>query len=229
MKNTDILDKHGGTGKDLPTTHDVALYLRSLVNYEEDGFITQLMLYKLTYYAQAWSLVFLREPLFSGEIKAWRHGPVPIEITPDYKDYKGLPIPQPLERKEDLMNLFTDEQLKVLNLVWDRYGDLKASDLWKLCHLEDPWVNARGNLPPEASSNELITEDSIRDYYSQFAYIDNEEFVIEDEVLKTNKKTEIFTMIELQDGSKCQVEFNEIKDFIEKNKGKLVEKTLLLV
>ena len=84
MKDTDILNEYGRTGKNLPSTHDVALYLRSLVNYEEDGFITQLMLYKLTYYAQAWSLVFLREPLFNGEIRAWRHGSVPIEIIPDY-------------------------------------------------------------------------------------------------------------------------------------------------
>jgi hypothetical protein len=60
MKDTDILNEYGRTGKNLPSTHDIALYLRSLVNYEEDGFITQLMLYKLTYYAQAWSLVFLR-------------------------------------------------------------------------------------------------------------------------------------------------------------------------
>jgi uncharacterized phage-associated protein len=224
MKDTDILNEYGRTGKNLPSTHDVALYLRSLVNYEEDGFITQLMLYKLTYYAQAWSLVFLRERLFNGEIRAWRHGPVPIEIIPDYKDYKKLPIPQPSERTEDLANLFTEEQLKVLNLVWDKYGDFNASKLWKLCHLEDPWVNARGNLLPEASSNVLMTEDSIRDYYSQFAYIDDGEFVIEDEALKTNKDEVLFAIIELKDGSKHRVELGQTQSFFNKHRKDLTKK-----
>jgi len=214
MKNTDILDKHGGTGKDLPTTHDVALYLRSLVNYEEDGFITQLILYKLTYYAQAWSLVFLREPLFSGEIRAWKHGPVPIEIAPDYKDYKRLPIPNPSVSRKELTNLFTDEQLEVINLVWNKYGDFSATKLWNLCHVEDPWVDARGDLPPEAPSNILMTQDSIRSYYAQFAYIDDGQFVIEDEVLKTNKSQDLLGDVLFKNGSRKTVPLSSLQDFI---------------
>jgi hypothetical protein len=74
-----------------------------------------------------------------------------------------------------------------------------------------------------------MTQESIRDYYSQFAYIDDDEFVLEDEILRVNKHTKIFTTIELKDGSKHQVEFDDLNGFIENNKGNLVEKPLLLV
>lgn len=227
MENPVVLDRHGGSRDNTLSPHHIALYLRSLVNYEKGQIISQLMVYKLTYYAQAWSLVFLREPLFRGEIQAWQHGPVPIDIRSEYKDYAGSPIPKPSESKGGLMNLFTDEQLKVLNLVWDKYGDFSASKLWELCHLEDPWVDARGDLPPDASSNILITEDSIRDYYAQFAYIDDGQFVIEDEILKVNKNEMLFGAIELKDGSIHKVSLSETNAFFKQHKENLVKKHLV--
>lgn len=227
MENPVVLDRHGGSRDNTLSPHHIALYLRSLVNYEKGQIISQLMVYKLTYYAQAWSLVFLRKPLFSGEIQAWQHGPVPIDIRSEYKDYVGFAIPKPSESKEDLMNLFTDEQLKVLDLVWDKYGDFSASKLWELCHLEDPWVDARGDLPPDAPSNILITEDSIRDYYAQFAYIDEGEFVIEDEALKTNKTQYPLGNLLFKDGSTCSIPLSCLQDFIVNHSNELVPMTLL--
>lgn len=229
MKNKNSRTIYRKTGNHALSAHAVALYLRSLVDYEEGELMSQLMLYKLTYYAQAWSLVFLNQPLFSGEIRAWEHGPVPVDIWPEYKKYKKSAIPKPAEKKEDLMQLFTDEQLKIMDLVWEKYGDFNASKLWKLCHLEDPWVNARGNLPPDASSDILISEDSIRAYYSQFAYIDNGEFIIEDEALKTNKNEMLFGVVELRDGSKHRVSLEQTQSFFEKHKKDLVTKQLVSI
>lgn len=224
MKDKHLSTTYEETRDISPSAHDVALYLRCLVDYEEGGLISQLMLYKLTYYAQVWSLVFLKQPLFSGEIRAWRHGPVPIDIRPEYKDYKDSAIPKPLEKKEDLMQLFTDEQLKIMDLVWEKYGDFSASKLWKLCHLEDPWVNARGDIPPDAPSDVLISEDSIKAYYAQFAYIDDGEFIIEDEALKTNKNEMLFGVVEFKNGSKHRVEFSDTEVFFNKHKKDLVKK-----
>jgi hypothetical protein len=51
MKKLDILFKRKSNGNKTPNAQNVALYLRTLVNYEEGDSITQIKLYKLVYYA----------------------------------------------------------------------------------------------------------------------------------------------------------------------------------
>lgn len=209
----------------MPNTHEVALYLRSLVDYGEGDLISQLKLYKLVYYAQAWSLVFLKEPLFDGEIQAWRHGPVPVELRAEYKTYEDRAIPKPVESREDLAKPFTDEQLRVLHLVWEKYGDFTATKLYKLCHREAPWEDARGDLPLDAPSNILMPRDLIQEYYAEFAYIDNGDFFIDDEVLKENKSNKLLGTLQLKNGTSKTLEFSELIEFFDKNTENILQTT----
>lgn len=207
------------------TAHDVALYLRSLVNYEEGDLISQLKLYKLVYYAQAWSLVFLKEPLFRDEIQAWKHGPVPVTLRANYGTYGRSAIPEPAEDVNELAQLFTNKQLKVLDLVWEKYGEFNATKLYKLCHIEAPWVEARGGLPLDADSRVLMPQSRMRQYYAQYGYVFNGEFVIENEVLRVNKKQDLVGHAELKNGDRVRIKLSDVEAFLEENRGKLKKKS----
>lgn len=126
--------------------------------------ITHLKLQKMVYYAQAWALVFFDKPLFNEHIEAWTHGPVIPKLFNEYKEY-GLdyePLPEPKSCPE------SDENTKkLIEDIIEVYGEHSARYLEELTHQEDPWRNARKNLPLEAKSNEIITQASMLDFYTK--------------------------------------------------------------
>ena len=58
----------------MTTALDVDNYFLSRVDRDAGDLITQLKLYKLVYYAQAWNTVFADRVIFDSEIQAWQHG-----------------------------------------------------------------------------------------------------------------------------------------------------------
>lgn len=54
---------------------DVAAYI-----LDKCGRMTVMKLQKLTYYSQAWHLVWTEKPLFDNRIEAWANGPVVREL-----------------------------------------------------------------------------------------------------------------------------------------------------
>lgn len=97
------------------------------------------------------------EPLFEEDFEAWVHGPVIPNIFRHYRDYKWAPI------NNVACQRVADSHLQE---VWRVYGKFRAFELERMTHSEDPWRAARGNLPPDASSHELISKESMRAYYS---------------------------------------------------------------
>ena len=53
-----------------------------------------------------------------------------------------------------------------INAVLQAYGQRPSWWLSDMTHREDPWKDARGDLPLDASSNATITLDAMRSYYS---------------------------------------------------------------
>ncbi|MBI5345580.1 MAG: DUF4065 domain-containing protein [Chlamydiae bacterium] len=49
--------------------------------------LTNKKLQKLLYYAQAWSLVLRKKPIFDEPIEAWPHGPVVSKVYHHYKKF----------------------------------------------------------------------------------------------------------------------------------------------
>lgn len=141
---------------------DIANYFLHKVDREAGDTISPLKLQKLVYYAQAWNLVLKDSPLFSEAIQAWVHGPAIYEVWDAYKQYKYSAIPEPQEPLPE----FTDDQLDVLNEVWDAYGGLSAKQLETLTHSELPWVKARQGLDPGEKSRSQISLDDMKAYYS---------------------------------------------------------------
>jgi uncharacterized phage-associated protein len=54
---------------------------------------------------------------------------------------------------------------KLLFDILNSYGDLSAKHLEELTHSETPWREARGNLPIEVRSNNIISKTIMQEYY----------------------------------------------------------------
>ena len=135
---------------------DVAAYI-----LEKMGTMTTMKLQKLVYYSQAWSLVWDEKKLFEEDIEAWANGPVVKDLFDYHRgtyEISSMPIGNP--------RLLNQEQRDTIDAVLEYYGDKSAQWLIELTHMEDPWIQARKELPPLERGNKVISLDTIADYYS---------------------------------------------------------------
>lgn len=192
---------------------DVADYFLSRIDRESGDLMTKLRLQKLVYYTQSWSMVFRAQPLFDEEVQAWVDGPAVYSVWKKYTRFDTNVIDEvPNIRVES----FQDDELNILDLIWDVYGKFNATQLWKLSHSEDPWCKARSGLSPDANSRTRISLEDMRIYYSPFGGIKDNCLFIEDRVTKLNKCKET-VLISLQDGTQEYVGIHELGVFISKN------------
>lgn len=131
----------------MPTSHDVAKYFLSVEG--DEGEISNLKLQKLVYYAQGFSLALLDAPLFDEPIEAWMHGPVVANLYHRYSHHGSNSIPAPA--KFDA-TVFSREQRRLLDDVYEVYGQYSAWKLRQLTHEEDPW---KDNYEEGVSSKEI--------------------------------------------------------------------------
>lgn len=139
----------------MPTAKDVANYFLSKTREEIGDNITHLKLQKLVYYAQGFHLAVYGTPLFDEEIQAWDHGPVVPTLYREYKEYGSAPIPGTNEA--DSMLPFTDEQLSLLDDVYEVYGQFSAWKLRALTHNEPTWTRAY--------PNGVITQQALKEFF----------------------------------------------------------------
>ena len=123
---------------------------------------------KLCYYAEAWSLVLLNQDIAKrSDFEAWVHGPVSKVLYDEFKEFgwRELTITNPDVVKDRLKSLFTNEQLDVLESVWDTYGEYGADQLEALTHTEEPWLEQRNGLGKFQSSTRKISKETMKTYY----------------------------------------------------------------
>lgn len=130
--------------------------------------MTPKKLQKMLYYCYAWGLVFLNEEadalehkLFEADFEAWVHGPVHRETYIQYKQYGFLKIPQ--VDTHDFS--FSEEELDVLNQVYDVYGCYSANELESMTHQEEPWLEQRKGLEEYEGTDRVISDESMFCYY----------------------------------------------------------------
>ena len=128
---------------------------------EKCGDMSTMKLQKLCYYAQAWSLVWDDRPLFDEDFQAWANGPVCNEL---FQKTKGKFLVTASDETGGAGDL-TDNQKDTINKVIEYYEPHNAQWLSRLTHLEDPWKNARANLPEDAHSDAIISKESMALYY----------------------------------------------------------------
>ena len=142
----------------MATIFDVAKYIT-----ERTGEVSAMKLQKLMYYAQAWNLVWEEEPLFTNDFQAWANGPV---LPTLYARHRGMfKVDASLFADADSSKL-TDAERGNIDKVLAFYGDKNAQWLSNLTHQENPWLDVRGQLPAGASSEEVIPQAAIHEYYS---------------------------------------------------------------
>lgn len=135
---------------------DVAKYI-----LDKSGKMSTMKLQKLCYYAQAWSLVWDDEPLFSEDFQAWANGPVCPEL---FKKTQGKFAVQSDDETGGDDNL-TDNQKDTIDKVIDYYGKHNAQWLSQLTHMETPWNEARNGIPAGIGCDRIITKESMAMYY----------------------------------------------------------------
>jgi len=141
----------------MASVFDVAKYI-----LYEQGPMSTWKLQKLCYYAQAWTLAWEERPLFDEDFQAWRNGPVCPALFEYHKgmftiSFDDLPV-------GDINALSTDD-IENITAVLAHYGDKEPYWLREQSHSEDPWKNARKNLPDDASSSIVIPKEAMGAYY----------------------------------------------------------------
>jgi uncharacterized phage-associated protein len=149
----------------MPTVFDVARYFLSKSIPNTPRAITHLKLQKLIYYAQGWYLGFTGNALFDQDIEAWVHGPVSPDLYQVYKMYGSNEIYP--EKFDNSHSVFTQLQLDILDAVWEAYGEYSGKYLEESTHQELPWLEARGHLEHDEHSNNVISIDTMREYFSR--------------------------------------------------------------
>lgn len=124
--------------------------------------ISNLKLQKLLYYCQGFHLAINRKPLFRERIEAWVHGPVVPVVFREYRDFRWSPVIE-----DPGMPTFPSKVTEVLDSVVEGYGKLSAAQLEALSHKEDPWLKARGGLPPNVPCACEISHESMIEYFSR--------------------------------------------------------------
>lgn len=120
-------------------------------------------LQELCYYAQAQHLALLDEPLFREEIQAWIHGPVIPALYRNFAVCGWQKIP-----KTDGTGVQFDAQTEeVLEAVFVTYVEFSGDQLERLTHSGLPWIEARGNLQPYEPCENVISLNSMSDYYAK--------------------------------------------------------------
>lgn len=125
---------------------------------------------KLCYYAHVWSLTLFNQDIIPNiTFEAWVHGPVNFEIWNMCKRYGWRDIMVAEEfleiSKKEAAEVFNENQKKILNLVWETYGEYDADELEEMTHIESPWKDSRNGLGKFEPSRKVITREQIREYY----------------------------------------------------------------
>lgn len=137
--------------------YDVAKYI-----LEKQGPMTTMKLQKLVYYCQAWSLGWDEVPLFDEEFQAWANGPVCPQL---FFKHKGQFIVDESLFDDRVDVNFSQDELETMDAVLDYYGDKDPQWLSELTHKERPWKEARGGCAPGAYCDNIISKESMQEYY----------------------------------------------------------------
>lgn len=137
---------------------DVAKYL-----LENKGEMTAMKLQKLAFYVKAWGLVWDEEEIFPESFQAWANGAVsPVLYDRHRGQFKITPEQFAFANSDNIKA----EHKETIDKVLEFYGNYTAQQLSDINHQESPWIDARGDLPATARSNEIISTAAIAEYYS---------------------------------------------------------------
>jgi len=128
------------------------------------GAMSTWKLQKLCYYSQAWSIAWTEHPIFNEDFEAWANGPVCPELFKTHKGKFYVDLSNIPEDLEDDIPL-SEDQTETIDLILEHYGSYEPYELREQSHSENPWKDARGNIPEGEWCNNIITKNSMGLYY----------------------------------------------------------------
>lgn len=150
--------------------NDVADYIILRFTQNEDfSDLINLKLQKLLFYIQAWSLGIRGFRFVDAEFQAWAHGPVCRVIFDRFKDTKGLYSFLHIGdvKNPNVFALFEKEDSDFIEFILENYGGFSGVQLEEMTHNETPWIMARKGVSSLERCENVITDQSMRDYYGK--------------------------------------------------------------
>lgn len=144
------------------TSLDVAEYFISMQTDDAGDAISNLKLQKLLYYAQGYSLVLRKKPLFEDDFQAWEHGPVIPAIYRRFSKYHSGAIPK---SENFSLKKYSAEEREFLDDIYYTYAQFSAWALREMSHQTTPWK--------EAARNEIISRESMTQFFK--TQVDNDQ------------------------------------------------------
>lgn len=133
--------------------------------------ITPLSLQKQLYFIQGFYLALYKEIIFHVNCQAWLHGPVYPEVYHKYKKYGYNPI-EDVEHfiyNKKVEEKLSDKEKDVVDMVTKTFGMYSGKILENITHKEEPWKKARRGIKTIDYSNEVISIDSIGNYFTKLS------------------------------------------------------------
>lgn len=126
--------------------------------------ITQLHVQKLMFLLEAYYMNAMnKEQLYECGYKAWNFGPVAPRLYKKYKNYGSDDI-QITEEEKKFGNKITEEKKKLIEKLYDTFGDFSAMQLVSFTHSEkSPWRNVWEKNPYGD-----ISKTEIKEWFSKY-------------------------------------------------------------
>lgn len=130
-------------------------------------------LQKLCYYAEAWSEALLGQTIAEkAEFQAWVNGPENVVLYELFNKCGWNQIFVDDHVAKHIGKVFSEEQLGLLENVWETYGDSTGTALEALTQRELPWIEARGNAKPFQHCTTPISTETMAKYYKSIYHGD---------------------------------------------------------
>ena len=114
-----------------------------------------MQLQKLVYIAHGYSLALMGDPLIYNDVRAFQYGPVYPKLYRKLSKYGAGLVTEPV-KAEDAIDP-TGEQFKLIEAVWNIYGQMEGSKLSALTHMEgSPWSQVWDKCEFAPIPNEII-------------------------------------------------------------------------
>lgn len=139
----------------METAKRIASYICHRYQTEYGSRIDEMKLHKLLYFVQRECMIQTGNPMFAELFKAWRYGPVMVEIRQSFRD-------------DDLHEELSKEEILKYQKVFDKVFDtLAIKSSWSLSilsHGEYSWKKARIGYSKDAVCDvDILTEDIQKD------------------------------------------------------------------
>ncbi|MDR2496832.1 MAG: DUF4065 domain-containing protein [Tannerellaceae bacterium] len=136
---------------------EIAQVFLRLSHPECGDIISNLKLQRLLYYAQGFHLAIYGTPLFEDLVEAWNYGPVVPSVYQIYRGHGTGALP--VDNSTEVHCSISEDQLAIIEEVYDVYGQYSGLKLMHLTQHEEPWKSTptgRGNVIDTAKMEQFF-------------------------------------------------------------------------